>query len=132
MVKKIFVLAGMVAAVLMAADVTRAQPWPALKKLRSPAVVKSYIGGESHASYVIRAAKGKTMTVRLSWRNENGNHAQMTVSDMPGFFGAEPVTFGKEFDNGKRWTGKIPKTANYYIYVVAHPIAHYTLKVTLK
>lgn len=72
------------------------------------------------------------MSVRLSWRDEDGNRAEFHVSDMPGFFEAEPVTFGKEFDNGKRWTGKIPKTSNYYIYVVAHPSAHYTLKVVLR
>ena len=133
MVRKIIVLAGMVTAVLLAADVTYAQPRPSPpKKLRSPAVVRGFIGGESHDAYVIRAAKGKTMTVRLSWREEDGNRCDFHVSDMPGFFGAESVTFGRQFDNGKRWTGKIPKTSNYYIYVVAHPSAHYTLRVVLQ
>jgi hypothetical protein len=133
MLRKIMLLAGIVTAGLLAADVTCAQPRPTPpKKLRSPAVARSFIGGESHDAYVIRAAKGKTMSVRLSWRDEDGNRAEFHVSDMPGFFEAEPVTFGKEFDNGKRWTGKIPKTSNYYIYVVAHPSAHYTLKVVLR
>jgi hypothetical protein len=26
---------------------------------------------------------------------------------------------------------QIPRTANYYIYVVGHPAAHYTLKVSV-
>jgi hypothetical protein len=51
---------------------------------------------------------------------------------MPGFFGVELVKFGKAPDDGKRWTGKIPKTGNYYIYVTAHPDARYILKVSLK
>jgi len=72
------------------------------------------------------------MTVELSWRDEGGNRAGFEVSDMPGFFGVELVKFGKQSDDGKRWTGKIPKTGNYYIYVVAHPDARYILKVSLK
>ena len=62
------------------------------------------------------------MTVQLSWRNEDGNRASFHVSDQSGFFGAEQVTFGTESQDGKRWTGRIPKTANYYIYVVAIPL----------
>ena len=126
-------LAGMLTTALLLADVIKAQPpEPPATRLRNPAVVRSIIGGESHDSYVIRAAKGKTMTVQISWRREGDNEASFSVSDMPGFFGAEPVTFGVESKDGKRWTGKIPKTANYYIYVVAHPIARYTLRVTIK
>jgi len=90
------------------------------------------IGGESHNSYVIRAPKGKTMTVRLSWRREDDNEASFSVSEMPGYYGHEDVTFGERSKDEKRWSGKIPKTANYYIYVVAHPIARYTLRVTIK
>jgi hypothetical protein len=132
-IRRLLTLAGVLTSVLLTANVTHAQPpEPPAKRLRNPAVVRSTIGGESHDSYVIRASKGKTITVKLSWRQEEENHAQFTVSDMPGFFGAEPVAFGKEAEDGKRWTGKIPKTANYYIYVVAHPIARYTLRVTVK
>lgn len=39
------------------------------------------------------------MNVQLSWRDEGGNRAAMKVSDMPGFFEAEPVKFGKESEN---------------------------------
>jgi hypothetical protein len=70
------------------------------------------------------------MTVQLSWRDEGGNRAEFTVSDTRGFFEAEPVAFGRKSD--KRWTGKIPRTGDYYVYVVAHPEARYTLKVSLK
>ena len=72
------------------------------------------------------------MTVQLSWRQEGGNGAGFNISHMPGFFDVELVAFGVKSDNEKRWTGKIPKTGNYYIYVVAHPDAHYILKVSLK
>lgn len=72
------------------------------------------------------------MTVQLSWRDEDGNRAEFSVYDQSGLVEGEPVTFGKRSEDNKRWTGKIPKTANYYIHVVAHPSARYTLKVTVR
>ena len=102
------------------------------KRLRSPATVKGFIGGESHDSYVIRARQGQIMTVQISWLREDDNQASFTVSASPNFFNSEAVTFGKESQGGRQWTGKIPKTGEYFIYVVAHPTAQYTLKVTVK
>ena len=120
---------------LLAADITGAQEYT--QRLRSPATVRGFIGGESHDSYVIRARKGQTMTVQISWRRERDNelgdnHAEFFVGDLPNFDGNGQVKFGKESDEGKRWSGKIPKTGNYYIYVMAHPTAHYTLRVAVK
>jgi len=108
-----------------------------IQRLRSPATVRGFIGGESHDSYVIRARQGQIMTVQISWRhahdNELGdNRAEFFVSELPNFDGDGQVKFGKESDKGKRWSGKIPKTGNYYIYVNAHPTAHYTLRVTVR
>jgi hypothetical protein len=102
------------------------------KRLRSPATARGFIGGESHDSYVIRARRGQVMTLQISWRREGDNHAEFTVSESANFFDAQQVEFGKTSDNNKRWTGKIPKTRDYYIYVVAHPTARYTLKVITK
>jgi len=101
------------------------------KRLRSPAVVKGFIGGESHDSYVILGTKGKTMTVQIRWRKVGNNRASFTIKESPIFFETESVEFGNTSDDGKRWTGKIPKSADYYIYVVAYPTAHYTLTVTI-
>jgi hypothetical protein len=107
-----------------------------VRRLRGPATVKGVIGGESHTSYVIRARKGQIMTVSISWkseRNESGdNHAEFYVGELPNFDGDGRVTFGKESDGGRRWSGTIQKTKDYYIYVMAHPVADYVLKVTLK
>jgi hypothetical protein len=105
------------------------------KTLRSPATVKGLIGGESHDSYAIHARAGQTMTVWISWKPEHDgelgdNHAEFFVSDSPEFGG--DVTFGRASDDGKNWTGKVPKTGNYYIYVMGHPWAHYILKVAVK
>lgn len=100
------------------------------KRLKNPAKVTGFIGGEAHDSYVIRARKGQTMTVQISWKREGGNRAEFTVSRSADFFSGEPVKFGK--GKGKVWTGKIPITENYYIYVVAHPTAKYSLRVLLK
>ena len=108
-----------------------------MKRLRSPATVRGFIGGESHDSYEIHARQGQILTVQISWRTEHrkdlgDNRAEFFVSESPNFDGDEQVKFGKESDQGKRWSGKIPKTGDYYIYVTAHPTAHYTLRVTVR
>lgn len=102
------------------------------KRIQSPATVRGFIGGESHDSYVIRARKGQTLTVDLSWRLKDDNRAEFTVTESSNFFSGEQVKFGKSSDNGKRWSGKVPRTGNYYIYVVGHPTARYKLLVTVK
>lgn len=101
------------------------------KRLHSPAIVKGDIGGESHDSYVIKARKGQVMTVQIAWRRKGDNRAEFTVSESSDFFNAEPVKFGKSSNHEARWSGKIAKAQDYYIYVTGHPEAHYTLKVTL-
>ena len=123
------------ATLLLAADITRGQEYT--QRLRSPATVRGFIGGESHDSYVVRARKGQIMTVQLSWRREHDNalgdnRAEFFVGELPNFDGDGRVKFGKESDKGKRWSGKIPKAGDYYIYVNAYPTAHYTLRITVK
>ena len=123
----------LVVIVLFAANLTWAQKDSTRKqRLKSPAVVKGEIGGEAHDSYVIRARKGQTMTVRISWRHKDNNRAEFSISRSANFFEGEPVKFGKESNVGKTWRGKIPRTGDYYIYVVAHPTADYTISVTLQ
>jgi hypothetical protein len=100
------------------------------KRLRGSATVRGVIGGESHDSYLIHARKGQRLTVRISWRHEGENRAEFTVGDTPDFGGE--VEFGRESDHGRRWSGRIPKTGDYHIYVTGYPTARYTLKVTLK
>ena len=118
------------ATLLLAANITWAQEDTTPKKrLRSPATAKGLIGGEPHDSYVIHARKGQTLAVQISWQLKDDNKAEFTVSESANFFNGPQVGFGKASNNGKRWSGKIPRTANYYIYVVAHPTAQYTLRV---
>lgn len=106
-----------------------------VRRLRSPAIVKGLIGGESHNSYVIRARKGQIMTVKISWRHEvsssGANHAEFFVGEKPDFDGGAQVEFGKERRNGREWIRLIPRSADYYIYVNAYPTARYTLTVAL-
>jgi hypothetical protein len=123
-------------ATLLLAPTNIARGQEDIQRLRSPATVRGFIGGESHDSYLIRASEGQTMTVQISWRREHhtelgDNHAEFFVSESPDYDGDGQVK-GKETDKGKRWSGKIPKTGNYYIYVNAHPTAHYTLRVTVR
>ena len=119
----------------LVADVARGQEHA--ERLRSPATVRGTVGGESHHSYAVRARQGQIMTVRISWRRERDpelshNHAEFYVSDLPDFGGDGLVKFGKESERGRRWSGRVPRTGNYYIYVMAHPIARYTLRVTVR
>jgi hypothetical protein len=102
------------------------------RRLRAVAATeRGFIGGEAHDSYVVRARKGRVLTVRLAWRREGDNRASFAVSDSPDFYTGEPAKFGAEYDDGKRWVGRIPKSGDYYIHVVAHPSARYTLKVSV-
>ena len=121
-------------ALLPVTNIARAQGYP--QRLRSPAITRGLIGGESHNSYVIRARKGQIMTVHISWRPERtesgDNQAEFFVGTLPNFDGGGQVQFGKESQKGKRWSGRIPRTGDYYIYVNAYPTAHYTLRVTVR
>jgi hypothetical protein len=42
------------------------------------------------------------------------------------------IGLGKKSDHGKSWNCKASKAGIYYIYVTAHPEAHYILRVTAK
>lgn len=101
-------------------------------RLQAPANVSGRVGGESHNSYVVRARKGQRMSVQISWTKAGDNKAEFTVARSDNFFNAEPAKFGRATMKGDRWSGKVPATRNYYIYVVGHPIARYKLQVTLK
>src|SRR5262245_39617953 len=131
--KSISLLLLAVSLILLTADVARAQPKPSpARRLRPPATVRGFIGGESHDNYVIHVRKGRTLTVRLFWRLEGGNQASFKVSESPDYYTGEPVKFGVMSDDGRRWVGRVPRSGNYYIVVVAHPEARYTLRVSVK
>jgi hypothetical protein len=100
-------------------------------RLKSMVPVNGFIGGESHDSYVIRARKRQILTVSLSWRRADDNRASFTVSESPDFSGA-PAKFGSRSHEDTKWAGTVPRTGNYYVYVVAHPSAHYILKARLR
>ena len=102
------------------------------KRLQPPAVATGVIGGESHAGYEIHAEKGRTMSVELTWEHAEDKRAEFTVSEFANFFDSAPVAFGRVSDAGKRWTGQVPMTGDCYVYVVAHPEAQYSLRVTVR
>ena len=102
------------------------------RRLRNAAPARGFIGGESHDGYVVRARRGSVLAVRLFWQREGDNRASFVVSESPDYYSAETVKFGSEYDGGRRWTGRVPMTGDYYVYVVAHPSAHYTLRVSVR
>jgi hypothetical protein len=106
------------------------------KPLPVQSTVRGRIGGESHDSYVIYARAGQTMTVNLntdkSPEEDQQGRAEFTLSRFAGFFESEPVDFGQSTADGASWSGKIPETADYYLYIVAHPVADYTLQVSIE
>ncbi len=131
--RRVCLMLATMAIVVFAVNVVRAQDDTTPKKrLRNSATAKGEIGGESHDSYVIRVRKGQTLTVDISWQRKEDNRAEFTVSESSNFFNAAQVGFGDISDDGKRWSGKIPETKDYYIYVVGHPIARYKLRITVK
>jgi hypothetical protein len=131
--KSVFLLPVAVVLLLLTTDIAGAQPMPSrAMRLRSGATVRGLIGGESHDNYVIHLRKNQTLTVRLSWRHEGDNRASFTVSESSDYYTGEPVKFGASFDDGSRWVGRVPRTGNYYIDVVAHPTARYTLSVRVR
>ena len=86
-------------------------------------------------------AKGRLSPVHLSWRreydpddvvNHGYNSAVFWIRELQNFDAKERATFGKASKNAQRWFGTIPKTADYHVYVNAHPTAEYTLRVTVK
>jgi hypothetical protein len=127
----LFVLAITVMAIATTAALAQKDTTPK-KRLSNPASVSGTIGGESHSGYVIHARKGQTLSVQISWRKDGDNRAEFTVSRSGSFFNGGQVKFGRSAEGGRRWTGRLPATGDYYIYVVGHPIAKYTLRVTVK
>lgn len=115
--------------IVFATQLSQAQDSIRKKRLRNAVAVRGFVGGEAQDHYVIRARKGQRMTVRITWRKEDDNSASFSVS--PDSENAEPLA-GQESDGGKRWVGRIPKTGDYLISVVAHPSARYTLVVTVR
>ncbi len=102
------------------------------KRLKVPSTVKGVIGGESHDGFVIRLRKNQRLKVQISW-SERGDHtAHFVISKSPDFYTGDVLEGGIETYSGKTRTVKIPTTGDYYIYVTAHPIANYTLKVSVK
>lgn len=131
--KREFLLVFVVAILFLTASSTLAQVDSTPKKrLKSPATVKGFIGGEAHDSYVIRVRKNQTLLVQISWKEAGDRTAHFVVSRSADFFAGDLVEGGKETYDGKTWSGKVSATGDYYIYVTAHPTANYTLKVTVK
>ena len=100
-------------------------------RLKNPSTVKGEIGGESHDSYVISVRKNQTLTVQITWKEKGDYTAHFVVSRSADFFAGDVIR-GISTYNEKNWYSKINKTGDYYIYVTGHPIANYTLKVSVK
>ena len=106
-----------------------AQPRAKPKRVHVPTTIRGLVGGEANDTYVFRARKGQQLTVEISWKKEDDNAASFSVADS---LDGGTISFGKESDGGRKWTGKVPKTHDYFIEVVAHPAAHYVLKIIVK
>ena len=106
-----------------------AQPQPKPKRVHAPTTIRGLVGGEANDTYVVHVRKGQVLTVQISWKKEEDNTASFGMSASKNL---EPVSFGKESNGGRKWVGKAPKTGDYFIEVVAHPSAHYVLKITAR
>jgi hypothetical protein len=127
-----FLTLSAVAILLFAVGLASAQTDASPKKrLKSPAEVRGFVGGEAHDSYVVRARRGQTLKVQISWVGSD-KKAQFVISRSGDFFAGEVLEGGRETYDGRTKSRKIPATGDYYIYVTAHPTADYILKVTVK
>ena len=106
-----------------------AQPRTKVKRVHAPTTIRGLVGGESNDTYVVRIAKGRQLTIEISWKKEEDNTASFSVTDTRD---GGTISFGQESDGGRKWTGKVPKTKDYFIEVVAHPSANYVLKIKVK
>src|SRR4051812_1968801 len=98
------------------------QPRTKPKRVQAPATIRGLVGGEANDTYVVQVRKGRQLTVEISWKKEDDNTASFSVTDSRD---GGTISFGKESDGGRKWTGKVPRTGDYFIEVVAHPSAHY-------
>jgi hypothetical protein len=103
-----------------------AQPQPKPKRVHAPATIRGLVGGESNDTYVIHLRKGQLLTIQISWKKEEDNRASFSVTDSQN---GGTISFGKESNGGRKWVGRVPKTGDYFIEVVAHPSAHYVLRI---
>lgn len=111
------------------ATATFAQPQPKPKRVHVPATIRGLVGGEANDTYVVHVRKGRLLTVRISWKKEEDNTASFSVTDS---LDGGTISFGKESNGGRKWVGRVPRTGDYFIEVVAHPRAHYVLRITAK
>ena len=118
---------ALILGILATSAFAQAQPKP--KRVHVPATIRGLVGGESNDTYVVHVRKGRLLTVQISWKKEEDNTASFGVGASKNL---EPVSFGKESDGGRKWVGRVPKTGDYFIEVVAHPRAHYVLKIRTK
>lgn len=109
-----------------------AQPEYKAKRLRLPAAVKGVIGGEVQEHYVFRVRRGQRINIRISWIKEDDNNASFSVSGSRNFEDNKFIRSIRETNGGKNWTGIATATRDYYVYVVAHPSADYTLRVNVR
>jgi hypothetical protein len=131
-VYKTWLIIFAVAVLLLTAGGAQAQT-DSIKKVRlkSSATVKGEVGGESHDSYVIRVRQNQTLTVQIDWKEKGDFAGHFVVSRSDDFFAGDVIR-GISTYNEKNWHSKLKKTGDYYIYVTGHPVANYTLKVSVK
>ena len=98
-----------------------------LELKRNQALANGHVGGESHDQYSIFLTKGADITIQL---RSPKNAAEFLFSTSEPFRGAEQVRFGVADESIRSWTGTIPASRKYYIYVTAYPDSDYQLIVT--
>jgi hypothetical protein len=115
--------------ILLAASAAMAQARGDVKTIRVPHVIRGLTGGEHVDYYVFRAKKGQKLRIDFSWKltedyKERDGGCSFTVSRSLDDYNP----FGKASKNGRSWFGTAPRAGKYYIDVVAHPSARYTLR----
>jgi hypothetical protein len=131
-IKNTKILLIVLAMTLLTADFAAAQDAKPTR-LRNGVNVKSFIGGEAHDYFTIRARRGQTITVQITRRLKRGGNFNLTVTKGASLSSSTDVN-GTE-RSGRTWvswTGRAPTTTNYYFDLTAYPPHKYTIRVTVR
>lgn len=93
-----------------------------ITRIHPPTVIVDTIGGDNHNVYVVRLRKGQRLRLKIV-NQTKGAHVYFDT-----IWAITDKRFGKDLSESS-WSGVAPKTGDYWIRVVAYPVATYKLKV---
>ncbi len=92
-------------------------------RLQNGESVDGYVDVDNYDGYIINARKGQMLTVRI----RRASNVSLKISQTGNYYRAVQLGGGKFSNGGRRWTGKIPASGDYYIFVNARQPVNYKI-----